>query len=262
VIRRAAEAGLDVIALTDHDTVAGIREAASALPAGLTLVPGSELSCRLEGHSVHVLAYLFDAENDRLAGEMAEIRESRLHRARAMVARLNELGAAVSWEEVSEIAGGGVVGRPHIARAMVEAGVVPTFDDAFTAEWIGPGGRAHVSRYALDPARAIRLVHAAGGVTVLAHPRGETRGWQVPDDVIADLAAAGLTGVEVNHPQQDERTRTRLSELAARLGLVPSGGSDDHGALTGYRIGSEIAPEGSYERLVSEATGAAPLTAQ
>jgi predicted metal-dependent phosphoesterase TrpH len=262
VIRRAAEAGLDVIALTDHDTVAGIREAASALPAGLTLVPGAELSCRLEGHSVHVLAYLFDAENDRLAGEMAEIRESRLHRARAMVARLNELGAPVSWEEVSEIAGGGVVGRPHIARAMVEAGVVPAFDDAFTAEWIGPGGRAHVSRYALDPARAIRLVRGAGGVTVLAHPRGETRGWQIPDDVIADLAAAGLTGVEVNHPQQDERTRVRLSELAGRLGLVPSGGSDDHGALSGYRIGSEIAPEGSYERLVSEATGAAPVTGQ
>ena len=262
VIRRAAEAGLDVIALTDHDTVAGIREAASALPAGLTLVPGAELSCRLEGHSVHVLAYLFDAENDRLAGEMAEIRESRLHRARAMVARLNELGAPVSWEEVSEIAGGGVVGRPHIARAMVEAGVVPAFDDAFTAEWIGPGGRAHVSRYALDPARAIRLVRGAGGVTVLAHPRGETRGWQIPDDVIADLAAAGLTGVEVNHPQQDERTRVRLSELAGRLGLVPSGGSDDHGALSGYRIGSEIAPEGSYERLVSGATGAAPVTGQ
>jgi len=262
VIRRAAEAGLDVIALTDHDTVAGIREAASALPAGLTLVPGAELSCRLEGHSVHVLAYLFDAENDRLAGEMAEIRESRLHRARAMVARLNELGAPVSWEEVSEIAGGGVVGRPHIARAMVEAGVVPAFDDAFTPEWIGPGGRAHVSRYALDPARAIRLVRAAGGVTVLAHPRGETRGWQIPDDVIEDLAAAGLTGVEVNHPQQDEGTRARLSELAARLGLVPSGGSDDHGSLTGYRIGSEIAPEGSYERLVSQASGGVPLTAK
>lgn len=262
VIRRAAEAGLDVIALTDHDTVAGVREAASALPAGLTLVPGAELSCRLEGHSVHVLAYLFDAENDRLAGEMAEIRESLLHRARAMVARLNELGAPVSWEEVSEIAGGGVVGRPHIARAMVQAGVVPAFDDAFTPEWIGPGGRAHVSRYALDPARAIRLVHAAGGVTVLAHPRGETRGWQVPDDVIADLAAAGLTGIEVSHPQQDEGTRARLSELAARLGLVPSGGSDDHGSLTGYRIGSEVAPEGSYERLVSQASGGVPLTAK
>ena len=262
VIRRAATAGLDVIALTDHDTVAGQREAASALPEGLTLVPGAELSCRLEGHSVHLLGYLFDAENDELAGEMAEIRESRLHRARAMVDKLNELGAPVTWEQVSEIAGGGVVGRPHIARAMIKAGVVASFDEAFSPEWIGPGGRAHVSRYALDPAKAIRLVSAAGGITVLAHPRGETRGWQIPDEVIADLAAAGLTGIEVNHPQQDERERGRLSELAARLGLVASGGSDDHGALTGFRIGSEVAPEGAYEQLVSQATGAVPVTAK
>lgn len=261
VIRRAATAGLDVIALTDHDTVAGQREAASALPEGLTLLPGAELSCRLEGRSVHLLAYLFDPENDELAGEMAEIRESRLYRARTMVDKLNELGAPVTWEQVSEIAGGGVVGRPHIARAMIDAGVVASFDEAFSPEWLGPGGRAHVSRYALDPAKAIRLVSAAGGVTSLAHPRGQTRGWQIPDEVIADLAATGLTGIEVNHPQQDERERGRLSELAARLGLVASGGSDDHGALTGFRIGSEVAPEGAYEKFVSRATGAAPVTA-
>jgi 3',5'-nucleoside bisphosphate phosphatase len=262
VIRRAATAGLDVIALTDHDTVAGQREAASALPEGLTLMPGAELSCRLEGHSVHLLAYLFDPENDELAGEMAEIRESRLYRARTMVDKLNELGAPVTWEEVSEIAGGGVVGRPHIARAMIDAGVVASFDEAFSREWLGPGGRAHVSRYALDPAKAIRLVSAAGGVTALAHPRGQTRGWQVPDEVIADLAAAGLTGIEVNHPQQDERERSRLGELASRLGLVASGGSDDHGALTGFRIGTEVAPEGAYEQFVARATGAAPVTAR
>jgi 3',5'-nucleoside bisphosphate phosphatase len=262
VIRRAATAGLDVIALTDHDTVAGQREAASALPEGLTLMPGAELSCRLEGHSVHLLAYLFDPENDQLAGEMAEIRESRLYRARTMVDKLNELGAPVTWEEVSEIAGGGVVGRPHIARAMIDAGVVASFDEAFSREWLGPGGRAHVSRYALDPAKAIRLVSAAGGVTALAHPRGQTRGWQVPDEVIADLAAAGLTGIEVNHPQQDERERSRLGELASRLGLVASGGSDDHGALTGFRIGTEVAPEGAYEQFVARATGAAPVTAR
>jgi 3',5'-nucleoside bisphosphate phosphatase len=262
VIRRAATAGLDVIALTDHDTVAGQREAASALPEGLTLLPGAELSCRLEGHSVHLLAYLFDPENDELAGEMAEIRESRLYRARAMVDKLAELGAPVTWEEVSEIAGGGVVGRPHIARAMIEAGVVPSFDEAFGPEWLGPGGPAHVSRYALDPAKAIQLVSSAGGVTALAHPRGQTRGWQVPSEVIADLAAAGLTGIEVNHPQQDEQERSRLSELASRLGLVASGGSDDHGALTGFRIGSEVAPEGAYEQFVSLASGAAPLTAR
>jgi 3',5'-nucleoside bisphosphate phosphatase len=260
VIRRAAEAGLDAIALTDHDTVAGHREAASALPAGLTLVPGAELSCRLEGHSVHMLAYLFDPQNDELAGEMAEIRESRLHRARAMVDKLAELGVPITWEQVSEIASGGVVGRPHIARAMIDAGVVSSVDEAFTPEWIGPGGRAHISRYALDPARAIRLVRSAGGVTVLAHPRGVSRGWQVPDEVIAALAAAGLAGIEVNHPQQDEAERRRLSELASSLRLIPSGGSDDHGALTGYRIGTEVAPDGSYADLISRATGASPVT--
>jgi predicted metal-dependent phosphoesterase TrpH len=261
VIRRAAEAGLDVIALTDHDTVAGHREAASVMPAGLTLLPGAELSCRLEGHSVHILAYLFDPENDALAGEMAEIRESRLHRARAMVDKLNELGVPVTWEQVSEIAGGGVVGRPHIARAMIDAGVVSSIDEAFTPTWIGPGGRAHVTRYALDPAKALRLVRRAGGVTVLAHPRGAARGWQVPDDVIADLAALGLTGIEVNHPQHSPDDRGRLRELARSLRLVSSGGSDDHGALTGFRIGTEVADDGAYEELIRHATGASPITA-
>jgi predicted metal-dependent phosphoesterase TrpH len=260
VIRRGAEAGLDVIALTDHDTVAGQREAAGALPAGLTLLPGAELSCRLEGHSVHLLAYLFDPEHDELAGEMAEIRESRLFRARAMVDKLAALGVPVTWEQVSEIAGGGVVGRPHIARAMIDAGVVASIDEAFTPEWIGPGGPAYVSRYALDPVRAIRLVRAAGGITVLAHPRGVGRGWQIPADVIAELAQAGLAGIEVNHPQHDDRERGRLSELARTLRLIPSGGSDDHGSLTGHRIGSETAPEGSYEALIRHATGAKPVT--
>jgi 3',5'-nucleoside bisphosphate phosphatase len=260
VIRRGAEAGLDVIALTDHDTVAGLREAASALPAGMILLPGAELSCRLEGHSVHLLAYLFNPEHDELAGEMAEIRESRLFRARAMVDKLAGLGVPVTWEQVSEIAGGGVVGRPHIARAMIDAGVVTSIEEAFAPDWIGPGGPAYVSRYALDPVRAIRLVRAAGGVTVLAHPRGTGRGWQIPADVIADLAQAGLTGIEISHPQHDEGERGRLTELARTLRLIPSGGSDDHGALTGHRIGAETAPDGSYEALVAPATGARPVT--
>jgi len=261
VMRQASAAGLDVIALTDHDTVAGHFAAAHALPAGLTLLPGMELSCRLEGHSVHLLAYLFDPANEQLAGEMAEIRESRLYRARAMVDKLAALGAQLSWEQVSEIAAGGVVGRPHIARAMVAAGVVPTFEDAFSPDWIGPGGRAHVARYALDPARAVRLVRAAGGVSVLAHPRGSARGWRTPDEVIEELADSGLTGLEVHHPQHDDREREALTQLARRLGLVISGGSDDHGELTGYRIGTEIAPGGEYERLIEQATGAVPVVA-
>jgi 3',5'-nucleoside bisphosphate phosphatase len=262
VMRRARAAGLDVIALTDHDTVAGLEEARLALPPGLALLPGMELSCRLEGHSVHLLGYLFDPGHQELAAECARIRESRLHRAQAMVERLAELGAPVTWDQVRALAGDGVVGRPHIARALVQAGVIDTPEQAFGPDWIGPGGRAHVTRYALDPVRAIGLVRAAGGVTVLAHPRGGTRGWMIPDDVIAGLAAAGLHGIEVWHPDQDQRARQELQALAATLGLVASGGSDDHGELTGYRIGSDTIAAQEYERLVSQATGARPVSQQ
>ncbi len=259
VMRRASAAGLDVIALTDHDTVAGHDAARRALLPGLTLLPGMELSCRLHGHSVHLLCYLFDPANPELAEETARIRDSRVDRARAMVERLRELGVPVTWEQVSAIAGSGVVGRPHIARAMAETGVIETPEQAFGPEWIGAGGRAHVGRYALDPAWAIGLVRSAGGVSVLAHPRA-ARAWAMPDDEIASLAAAGLTGIEVRHPDHDEAQRASLQQLADELGLVASGGSDDHGELTGYRIGCETAPPGAYERLVSQATGASPVS--
>jgi 3',5'-nucleoside bisphosphate phosphatase len=259
VMRQAHAAGLDVIALTDHDTVTGQREAADALPAGLTLVPGMELSGTLDGHSVHLLAYLFDPADEELAAECARIRESRVRRAEAMVGRLAELGVPITWEQVSSLAGDGVVGRPHVARAMVGAGVIESPDQAFTSDWIGPGGPAHVPRYALDPVRAIGLVRAAGGVTVLAHPRAG-RGWAVPDDVIAGLAAVGLSGIEVWHPDQDAAQRMRLQELAVRLDLVASGGSDDHGELTGYRIGAETIGRDAYERLLAPATGAEPVS--
>jgi 3',5'-nucleoside bisphosphate phosphatase len=258
VMRRARAAGLDVIALTDHDTVAGHDAARAALPPGLTLLPGMELSCRMDGHSVHLLSYLFDPADPELAAETARIRESRVRRAEEMVERLAELGAPVTWEQVSALAAGGVVGRPHIARALAEAGAIDSPDQAFGPDWIGPGGRAYVSRYALDPARAIALVRAAGGVTVLAHPRA--RGWLMPDDVIAGLADAGLSGIEVWHPDQDHDQRMQLQALAARLGLLASGGSDDHGELTGYRIGSDTIAPDAYERLISQATGAVPVT--
>ncbi len=261
VMRAAQAAGLDVIALTDHDTVAGHARARAALPSGLTLLPGMELSCRLEGHSVHMLAYLFDPSHQELAAQCQAIRQSRDDRARAIVRRLAELGAGVTWEQVAAIAGGGVVGRPHIARAMVAAGVITDPQDAFGPEWIGQGGRAHVSRYALDPVQAITLIRAAGGVSVLAHPLGSIRGWMIPDEVIAGFAAAGLTGIEIRHPDQDHSKREHLTALAATLGLVASGGSDDHGSLTGYRIGCETIADDQYQRLLAQASGAAPWTA-
>jgi predicted metal-dependent phosphoesterase TrpH len=255
VMRRARAAGLDVIALTDHDTLAGHDEARRALPPGLALGPGMELSCRLDGHSVHLLAYHADPAHAGLAEQLHAITTDRLRRARDMVGKLRELGVDITWEQVAAIAGDGVVARPHIARAMVAAGAIARPDQAFTPEWIGPGGRAYVSRYALDPEDAVRLVSSAGGVSVLAHPAVSQRGWVMSDEAVERLARAGLGGLEIAHPDHDHAERLRLAALAAALGLVSSGGSDDHGSLTGYRLGCETIAAEEYERLMSRMTG-------
>ncbi|HEX7159663.1 MAG TPA: PHP domain-containing protein [Trebonia sp.] len=273
VVRRAEAAGLDVLALTDHDTQAGIAEARAALPPGRTLIPGMELSCQLElaparggprARSVHLLAYLFDPQDPDLRAETAQIRDDRTYRARAMVGKMRELGADVTWEQVSAIADGAVVGRPHLARALAAAGAVATPADAFTADWIADGGRAFVDRYAPEIARAVGLVVAAGGVPVLAHPRSP--GYEVPDEVIAALAGAGLGGIEVFHLDHDERQRARLTGLARSLNLVMTGGSDDHGAYlpggrppvppagNGNGLGAETTPPEEYERLLAMAS--------
>jgi hypothetical protein len=143
---------------------------------------------------------------------------------------------------------------------MIEAGVIGSLDEAFTQDWIGPGGRAHVPRYALDPADALRIVHAAGGVTVLAHPFAVTRGWTLPERLITELAEAGLDGVEVAHPDHDDFQRATLTAVADRLGLAVTGGSDDHGELSGDRIGCESTAADHLDRLVSAASGASVIT--
>ena len=249
VMRRAAQVGLDVVALTDHDTVAGHAEARAA--AGpVALLPGMELSCRLDGRSLHMLAYLFDADQPELAAELTRIRDDRVLRARAMVDKLAGLGVDVSWGQVAAIAGQAVVGRPHIARAMADSGAIASPREAFTRDWIADGGRAYVGRYALDPVRAIDMVRAAGGVTVLAHPRAGRDTW-VTNEQITRLAAAGLAGLEVFHPDQSGAERARLIALAHDLALVTTGGSDDHGSLTDYRLGCEITPGEAYQNLLS-----------
>ena len=259
VMRQARLAGLDVVALTDHDTVEGHAEALLDLPPGLTFVPGMELSCLLDGHSVHMLAYLFDPAHPDLAEQSERIRTDRVRRAEAMVSRLADLGTGVTWEQVIELADGGVVGRPHIARALAAEGVIDEPSLAFTKEWIGMGGRAYVGRYALEPTRAIALIRAAGGVAVLAHPRAGRDSWMVPDEVIARLADSGLAGIEVWHPDHDSSERARLQHLADELGLVPAGGSDDHGTLTEHRIGCQVTAPESYQRLVERSSGALPV---
>jgi predicted metal-dependent phosphoesterase TrpH len=261
LVGKAAAAGLDVIALTDHDTVAGYAEATAALPAGLTLVTGAELSCRVEGVSMHLLAYLFDPEEPELARERELVRTDRFRRGRAIVERCRELGAPISWEQVQRIAGSGAVGRPHIASALVEAGVVGSVDEAFTAAWLANGGRADVRKHELDPFEAVRLVREAGGVAVFAHPGAAKRGEVVTDEVIAGLAAAGLFALEVDHADHTPEIRARLRGLAADLGLRVTGSSDYHGARKAIPLGAETTDPEVYAALVDAATGAKPLTA-
>ncbi|WP_336053199.1 PHP domain-containing protein [Streptomyces sp. CA2R101] len=259
LVRGAAAAGLDVVALTDHDTVGGHAEARAALPAGLTLVTGAELSCRLDGVSLHMLAYLFDPEEPELARERELVRDDRVPRARAMVAKLRELGVPLTWEQVARIAGDGAVGRPHIATALVDLGVVGSVSDAFTSEWLAGDGRAYVEKHELDPFDAIRLVKAAGGVTVFAHPLAVKRGSCVPESAIAALAAAGLDGIEVDHMDHDEPTRARLRGLAADLGLLTTGSSDYHGSRKTCRLGEYTTDPEIYGEIVRRATGAFPV---
>jgi predicted metal-dependent phosphoesterase TrpH len=259
LVRNAAAAGLDVVALTDHDTTRGHAEAIAALPQGLTLVTGAELSCRIDGVSMHMLAYLFDPDEPALLAERELVRDDRVPRAKGMIAKLNELGVPVTWEQVARIAGNGSVGRPHVASALVELGVVPTVGDAFTQDWLADGGRAFVEKHETDPFEAIRLIKDAGGVAVFAHPAASKRGRTVPESAIAKMAAAGLDGIEVDHMDHDPDTRARLHGLAKELGLLATGSSDYHGTRKTVALGEYATDPEVYGEITRRATGAFPV---
>ncbi|WP_086753643.1 PHP domain-containing protein [Streptomyces scabiei] len=259
LVRKAGAAGLDVVALTDHDTTRGHAEAIAALPEGLTLVTGAELSCRLDGVGLHMLAYLFDPEESELLAERELVRDDRVPRARGMIAKLNALGVPVTWEQVAGIAAGGSVGRPHVATALVELGVVPTVSDAFTEQWLADGGRAYVEKHETDPFEALRLIKGAGGVAVLAHPAAVKRGRTLPESAIAELVAAGLDGIEVDHMEHDTATRARLRGLAKELGLLTTGSSDYHGSRKTCLLGEYTTDPEVYGEITRRATGAFPV---
>ena len=240
------------IALTDHDADAGIPAAAAALPPGLTLIPGAEISC---ARHVHLLAYLYDPAEPVLAAELRRLRGARDGRGQQMVTRLQQLGVPIRWESVLTLAAGAPVGRPHVAQALAGTGAA-SYQEAFTDAWLGHGGPAYVGKVAIPPAAVVRLVRAAGGVPVCAHPGGRKG---VSDGTLAEMAAAGLIGIEVDHPEHDAATRERLRRLAAELGLVTTGGSDYHGARKATRLGSETTAVAAYADLLAAATGAGPL---
>jgi predicted metal-dependent phosphoesterase TrpH len=260
LVAEAKAAGLDVVALTDHDTTAGWADAAAALPAGLSLVRGTELSCSRGGISLHLLAYLFDPAEPEFAAARARLRESRIGRAEQMVAMLAADGHPVTWEQVQALAGG-TVGRPHVAQALMAHGLVGSITDAFSPDWIGTRGRYWVAKSELDVVDGVRLVTGAGGVAVFAHPAASKRGRTVGDDVIAVMAEAGLAGLEVDHVDHDDDARRHLRGLAAELDLLTTGSSDFHGDNKAVRLGANLTTEAAYDALVERASGLAVIAA-
>ncbi len=248
VVRLAAAAGLDVVALTDHDTTAGWAEAeAAAAEVGVTLVRGIEVSTRYHGAGVHLLAYEPDPGHAGLRAELARIVAGREDRAPGMIAALNAAGVEITLADVGTH---GVPGRPHVADALVRKGVVRDRDQAF-AEWLDEGRPGYVDRYAADLVATLALVRDAGGVSVIAHPWGRGSRRVLTPDELARLAGLGLAGVEVDHQDHvDPDVRAELRDAARDAGLVVTGASDYHGTgKTAHDLGSHTTHPAEYERL-------------
>ncbi|TNM37557.1 PHP domain-containing protein [Nocardioides albidus] len=255
LVRAAAAAGLEVIGLTDHDTTAGWDEAATAAQeAGIGLVRGIEVSTRHRGRGVHLLAYLTDPGDQPLQAELGRIVAGREERVPSMLARLRELGIPATEEALAEVSPDNrVTGRPHIADLLVRLGAVKDRDEAF-ARYLADDGPAFVDRYAADLVAMIELVTAARGVAVIAHPWGRGSASVLDEAALAELAGAGLAGVEVDHLDHDATTRAELRAIAARLDLIVTGASDHHGAgKVGHALGCETTAPDQLELILGRA---------
>jgi predicted metal-dependent phosphoesterase TrpH len=263
LMETARRAGLDVVALTDHDTTGGWAAAERARPRGLTVVPGMEFSCRWfpDGDrpiSVHLLAYLFDPDHAGLAAERERLRVERLTRAERIVKALVNGGYPLVWDDIAAGCTGGVVGRPHIARAHVAAGAVESVDDAF-ATLLHPRSPYYVAKADTEILEGIALVRAAGGVPVFAHGMATKRGRIVGDDAIAAMAGAGMLGIEVDHPDHSPAERAHLRGVARDLGLFVTGSSDFHGTNKKTVIGACTTDPSQYERILDAGIGSEPF---
>lgn len=259
----AAAAGVDVLAITDHDTTAGWDEVIAARPDGITIVRGTEFSCVYrpdDTHRIglHLLGYLFDPQNAALRAERIRLRETRTDRARLMVQRMSDDGIPITWEQVDAIAAGGPVGRPHIGRALVAADVVPDVETAFR-DLLSSRRPYYVRKADIDVFEAVRLLRGAGGLPVFAHPIARRRGPVVADDVIARLAEAGLVGLEVHHPDHDAGDRAHAAGLARELGLIGTGSSDYHGSNKATPLAACTTSPDAYEALVTLPSALRPV---
>nr|WP_254455258.1 PHP domain-containing protein [Paenarthrobacter ureafaciens] len=256
VIRSAAKAGLDAVALTDHDSTDGWDQAAeAAVQHGLAFVPGMEISCRTDkGISVHLLSYLHDPTHPGLLEEINKSRDARLTRAERMVTLLSE-DYPLTWDDViHHVAPGATVGRPHIADALVAAGVVADRSEAFNSI-LTSHSRYFIQHYAPDPALAVGLVRAAGGVPVFAHPVASSRGRIVGDKTYREMIDAGLLGLEIDHRDNPEEGRKFLRNLAAEHGLLITGSSDYHGTGKPNLLGENLTDPAVLERIEELGTG-------
>ncbi len=267
-MQAAAAAGVDVVALTDHDTTGGWESAVAACPPGLTLVRGAEFSCLSptgrDGEprcSVHLLGYLFDPDHPAIVAEQSRLRDERVTRLHTMIGRMADDGYPVDVDTVfSYLPEGGTAGRPHLARALVRAGVVPSVDEAF-AKLLHNDSPYYVPRADTAVETAVQMIRAAGGVPVFAHPLARTRGTVVEPSVLVDLVGHGLGGVEVDHPHHTPQDRALLRGLAAEHGLLATGSSDYHGTNKTTPIAAETTDPAVYEALVAQASGVEVVTA-
>jgi predicted metal-dependent phosphoesterase TrpH len=239
------------MALADHDTMDGVPEAsAEAEKIGIRCIPAVEYSTLDGEREIHMLGYGLDSTDPALVRQLRLLSAGRFSRAMLMVDKLNELGVGISWERVREIAGDENVGRPHVAKAMQEAGYIREIKEAFTEEWIANGGRAYVERVKISPEESIAQIRAAGGVAVLAHPgRFRADDDTIGDDVIARYIAAGLEGIEVFYSRHTPAMERHYRDMAERNKLVITGGSDDHGSNGEPLLGSVRLPDEYGDRL-------------
>ncbi len=258
LVQYAGHLGVDVLAITDHDTMAGVAEAADAgRAAGIRVVPGVELSIKVPHGSMHLLGYFAEPSPDPLLGMLAGLRATRILRAREMVDRLNGLGVTIDWNDLVDEASGAVLGRPHIAEALIRAGHVDTRKEAFDL-YLAEGRPAYVRSEGLDVEDGVALVAESGGAPVLAHP--STLGLDAAhlSPFVGRLARAGLIGIEVHRPEHTPDQFAGYGALARTYGLIPSGGSDYHRPSSPHHpgaTGDPPLPDDTVDRLLARALG-------
>lgn len=259
LVRAAAASGLDGVALTDHDTTAGWAEAAAAVrDLPMTLLPGLELSTRVGWRSVHVLGYLVDPTDPVLVAETDRIRSDRLTRARSMVDRIGQ-DHPITWDDVlAEATAGATIGRPHIADALVRLGLEPDRSAAFRGI-LHPSSGYYEPHDAPTPLRGVEMIRAAGGVPVIAHPAASSRGIVIDEPMLSELVDAGLGGLEVDHRENLASGKRTLLDWTERYGLFVTGSSDYHGTGKPNRLGEHRTVRRSFDTIVEQATGSAPV---